>query len=116
VDRGAAASKWVESRLTKERCLINRFRIRKLRFFLRLEGAELALPGPQEPLGLRKCAKGVRAVYIVWNRDKKLTKEIIAQLPLAKQRIEIGEDLHYRCAGCRQVARARLTRRDGHRI
>jgi len=47
---GAAASKWVESRLTKESGPINRVRIGKLLFFLRLEGAERALPGPPEPL------------------------------------------------------------------
>jgi hypothetical protein len=35
----------------KERCLIDRFRIREPRFFLRLEGAEVHLPGPPEALG-----------------------------------------------------------------
>lgn len=61
VDRGAAASKWVESKLTKERCLINRFRMRKLLFFLRSEGPEPALPGRPNPLGTKTiCQKRVR--------------------------------------------------------
>ncbi|MGD1081803.1 MAG: hypothetical protein ABR881_26085 [Candidatus Sulfotelmatobacter sp.] len=35
--------------------------------------------------------------------DKKLIEEIIAQLRLAKQRIKIAPDLHYRCTNCLRV-------------
>jgi hypothetical protein len=73
---GARLQAKVENGLLKERCLINRFSIREPLVFLRSQGAELAFPGPPEPLGLRRCAKGGASgghlVYIVRKPGNKM--------------------------------------------